>query len=76
VKEFAYKPLHRRSVDCPLKGLWRLRIGKYRIIYEIYEKEKAFLRSWGGLKNSLSIDPLRILSIISKGKLNIFNLVG
>jgi len=25
----------------PLKGLWRLRIGKYRIIYEIVEKEKT-----------------------------------
>ena len=24
----------------PLKGLWRIRIGKYRIIYEIDEKEK------------------------------------
>jgi len=25
----------------PLKGLWRVRIGKYRVIYEIDEKEKA-----------------------------------
>jgi len=24
----------------PLKGLWRVRIGKYRVIYEINEKEK------------------------------------
>ena len=24
----------------PLKGLWRVRIGKYRVIYEIDEKEK------------------------------------
>lgn len=24
----------------PLKGLWRVRIGKYRILYEINEKEK------------------------------------
>lgn len=24
----------------PLKGLWRLRIGKYRVLYEINEKEK------------------------------------
>jgi mRNA interferase RelE/StbE len=24
----------------PLKGLWRVRIGKYRVLYEIYEKEK------------------------------------
>jgi len=23
------------------KGLWRVRIGKYRVIYEINEKEKA-----------------------------------
>ena len=23
----------------PLKGLWRVRIGKYRIIYEIVERE-------------------------------------
>jgi len=25
----------------PLKGLWRLRIGKYRRIYEFVEKEKT-----------------------------------
>ncbi|GEM_PF-738123 len=25
----------------PLKGLWRMRIGKYRVIYEINEKEKT-----------------------------------
>lgn len=25
----------------PLKGLWRVRIGKYRVIYEINEKEKV-----------------------------------
>jgi mRNA interferase RelE/StbE len=25
----------------PLKGLWRVRIGKYRILYEINEKEKT-----------------------------------
>jgi len=24
----------------PLKGLWRVRIGKYRVIYEINEKEE------------------------------------
>ena len=24
----------------PLKGLWRVRVGKYRVIYEINEKEK------------------------------------
>jgi len=24
----------------PLKGLWRVRIGKYRVIYEIDEKEE------------------------------------
>jgi mRNA interferase RelE/StbE len=24
----------------PLKGLWRVRVGKYRIIYEIDEEEK------------------------------------
>jgi mRNA interferase RelE/StbE len=24
----------------PLKGLWRVRIGKYRVIYEVEEKEK------------------------------------
>jgi mRNA interferase RelE/StbE len=24
----------------PLKGLWRVRIGKYRVLYEINEKEK------------------------------------
>jgi mRNA interferase RelE/StbE len=25
----------------PLKGLWRVRIGKYRVLYEINEKEKT-----------------------------------
>jgi len=25
----------------PLKGLWRVRVGKYRVIYEINEKEKV-----------------------------------
>jgi len=25
----------------PLKGLWRVRIGKYRVLYEIDEKEKT-----------------------------------
>jgi len=25
----------------PLKGLWRMRIGRYRVIYEISEKEKT-----------------------------------
>jgi len=39
-------------------------------------KGKSVLTELGRLKNSLSIDPLRILSIISKGELNIFNLVG
>ena len=24
----------------PLKGLWRVRIGRYRVLYEINEKEK------------------------------------
>ena len=27
----------------PLKGLWRVRVGKYRIIYEINEKEKVIV---------------------------------
>ena len=27
----------------PLKGLWRVRIGKYRVIYEIDEKEKMVI---------------------------------
>jgi mRNA interferase RelE/StbE len=28
------------SLVGPLKGLWRVRIGKYRVLYEINEKEK------------------------------------
>jgi len=27
----------------PLRGLWRVRIGKYRVIYEIDEKEKIVI---------------------------------
>jgi mRNA interferase RelE/StbE len=27
----------------PLKGLWRMRIGKYRVIYEIDEEEKKII---------------------------------
>ena len=27
----------------PLKGLWRVRVGKYRVLYEVDEKEKALV---------------------------------
>jgi mRNA interferase RelE/StbE len=36
-------PLIARALIGALKGLWRARIGKYRLIYEINEKEKIIV---------------------------------
>jgi len=40
LREILVNPHVGISLVGPLKGLWRIRIGKYRIIYEIDEKEK------------------------------------
>ncbi len=40
IKEILMNPYTGIPLVGPLKGLWRVRIGKYRIIYEINEKEK------------------------------------
>ncbi|MGQ9597548.1 MAG: type II toxin-antitoxin system RelE family toxin [Thermoproteota archaeon] len=40
VKELLVNPYIGVPLVGPLKGLWRTQIGKYRIIYEINEKEK------------------------------------
>jgi mRNA-degrading endonuclease RelE of RelBE toxin-antitoxin system len=34
------KPSNGIMLVGPLKGLWKVRVGKYRIIYEIDEQEK------------------------------------
>jgi mRNA interferase RelE/StbE len=36
-----------------LEGLWRLRVGKYRLIYLINEKEKAIVFLDVGLRKSI-----------------------
>ena len=40
VKEILIKPDNGIMLVGPLKGLWKARVGKYRIIYEINEKRK------------------------------------
>jgi mRNA interferase RelE/StbE len=40
LKETVMKPDNGIMLVGPLKGLWKVRVGKYRIIYEINEKEK------------------------------------
>ena len=39
IKDVLINPYIGVPLTGPLKGLWRVRIGKYRIIYEIVEKE-------------------------------------
>lgn len=41
VKETLIRPESGIPLVGPLKGLWKARVGKYRIIYEINEKERA-----------------------------------
>ena len=43
VREILIKPDNGIMLVGPLKGLWKARVGKYRIIYEINEKEKAVI---------------------------------
>jgi len=40
IKEILTNPHVGVPLVGPLKGLWRVRIGKYRVLYEIDEKEK------------------------------------
>ena len=40
IRETLIKPDNGIMLVSPLKGLWKVRVGKYRIIYEINEKEK------------------------------------
>jgi mRNA interferase RelE/StbE len=43
IEEVLINPYAGVSLAGPLKGLWRVRVGKYRIIYEIDEKEKIVI---------------------------------
>ena len=43
VREILIKPDHGVMLVGPLKGLLRARVGKYRILYEIKEKEKIIV---------------------------------
>jgi len=40
LKETLMKPGNGTMLVGPLKGLWKVRVGKYQIIYEIDEQEK------------------------------------
>jgi mRNA-degrading endonuclease RelE of RelBE toxin-antitoxin system len=40
LKETLMKPDNGTMLVGPLKGLWKVRVGKYRIIYEIDEQGK------------------------------------
>jgi len=43
LKETLMKPDNGIMLVGPLKGLWKVRVGKYRIIYEINEQEKMVI---------------------------------
>jgi mRNA interferase RelE/StbE len=43
VKEILIRPQSGIMLVGPLKGLWKIRIGKYRILYEINEEEKVVI---------------------------------
>ncbi len=43
VKDTLMKPGNGIMLVGPLKGLWKVRVGKYRIIYEIDEQEKRVI---------------------------------
>ncbi|MBC7080813.1 MAG: type II toxin-antitoxin system YoeB family toxin [Thermoplasmatales archaeon] len=44
MKEILQDPYSGIPLTHPLKGFWRKRIGKYRIIYQIKEEEKENLQ--------------------------------
>lgn len=43
LKETLLKPRNGIMLVGPLKGLWKVRVGKYRIVYEIDELEKRVI---------------------------------
>ena len=43
LKETLMKPYSGIMLVGPLKGLWKMRVGKYRIIYEINEQQKMVI---------------------------------
>jgi mRNA interferase RelE/StbE len=43
LKETLMKPRNGIMLVGPLKGLWKVRVGKYRIIYEIDEQAKKVI---------------------------------
>jgi mRNA interferase RelE/StbE len=43
VKEILIKPCNGTMLVGPLKGLWKVRVGKYRIIYEIDDQDKRII---------------------------------
>jgi hypothetical protein len=51
LKETLMKPSNGIMLVGQLKGLWKVRVGKYRIIYEVDEQEKRviFKRCWRNL---------------------------
>lgn len=53
VKEILKNPYSGVPLTHPLKGYWRKRIGKYRIIYKIDEKDKEVLFIDFGLRKKI-----------------------
>lgn len=53
VKEILKDPYSGVPLTHPLKGFWRKRIGKYRIIYKINEDEKEVLFIDFGLRKKI-----------------------
>jgi len=43
LKKRSFTPGNGIMLVGPLKGLWKVRVGKYRIIYEIDEQEKMVI---------------------------------
>ena len=53
IKEILEEPHIGTPLTHPLKGFWRKRIGKYRIIYKINEEEKEVLFVDFGLRKKI-----------------------
>ena len=53
LKETLMKPGNGIMLVGPLKGLWKVRVGKYRIIYEIDEQEKRVIFLDGELRKKV-----------------------
>ncbi|MGD0451109.1 MAG: type II toxin-antitoxin system RelE/ParE family toxin [Candidatus Bathyarchaeia archaeon] len=43
IKEILLKPYGGIMLVGPLRGLWKLKVGKYRLLYEIDEKDKSII---------------------------------